>query len=454
MNLPNYFLGDLPPEATLSSSMLSEACQTLRHNRERYLDNRSTDSLIHLLSGVASNWLDSNYPFRKLALEKGPPATGFSRPTLAKGLDVLFSQFTAENLRNLLEQDFGHKRRLDDMTRSSAEDTRNRASIVSSPELLVHIAAGNIPSPAIQSIAFGLLLRSAQFVKCATGTSLLPRLFAHSLYEADPKSGACLEIAEWRGGNVDFEQALFAEADCVTATGRDESLSAIRKTLPPDVTFVGYGHRLSFAYIASDALTKMNAERLAERTATDVVAWDQQGCLSPHVCYVERGSHISAEQFAQMLAEQLEARERTEPRGPPSTEASATISSRRAFYELRAANSPDTRLWQSNDSTAWTVVFETIPQFQISCLNRFIYVKEVSDLTEMIHGADKVRSKISTVGLAASGDQSQALATQLSRWGVNRICPLGQMQNPPLAWRHDGRPALADLVRWSDWEME
>src|SRR6185436_9407435 len=106
-----------------------------------------------------------------------------------------------------------------------------------------------------------------------------------------------------------------------------------------------------------------------------------------------------------------------------------------------AANSPDTRLWQSNDSTAWTVVFETVPQFQISCLNRFIYVKEVADLTEMIHSADKVRSKISTVGLAASGEQAQTLATELARWGVNRICPLGQMQNPPLAWRHDGRPA-------------
>jgi len=26
------------------------------------------------------------------------------------------------------------------------------------------------------------------------------------------------------------------------------------------------------------------------------------------------------------------------------------------------------------------------------------------------------------------------------------------MQNPPLTWRHDGRPALADLVTWADFE--
>ena len=48
----------------------------------------------------------------------------------------------------------------------------------------------------------------------------------------------------------------------------------------------------------------------------------------------------------------------------------------------------------------------------------------------------------------------EELATQLARWGATRICPLGQMQNPPLTWRHDGRPALGDLVTWTDWENE
>ena len=37
-------------------------------------------------------------------------------------------------------------------------------------------------------------------------------------------------------------------------------------------------------------------------------------------------------------------------------------------------------------------------------------------------------------------------------WGALRVCALGDMQCPPLAWRHDGRPALADLVTWCDWE--
>jgi hypothetical protein len=303
------------------------------------------------------------------------------------------------------------------------------------------------------SIVLGLLLRSAQFVKCASGTSLLPRLFAHSLYEAEPKLGACLEIAEWRGGDANLEAAMFAEADCVTATGTDETLAAIRQRLPMNVRFLGYGHRVSFGYIAKEVLSGFNAKEIVARAASDIVAWNQLGCLSPHVIYVEHGGGLSPEKFAELLAEELARREESEPRGPVTAETAATIASRRGFYEVRAAHSPETQHWCSKDSTAWTVVYEADPRFQLSCLNRFIYVKGAANLTEALQSADSVRGKVSTVGLAATEDKAPALVTQLARWGVTRVCALGQMQNPPLTWRHDGRPALGDLVTWTDWEQ-
>ncbi len=106
------------------------------------------------------------------------------------------------------------------------------------------------------------------------------------------------------------------------------------------------------------------------------------------------------------------------------------------------------------DSTAWTVIFEADPRFQLSCLNRFIYVKPVSDVKALLESADAVRGKVSTVGIAAPDEVVPELAGQLAQWGVTRLCPLGQMQNPPLTWRHDGRPPLGDLVTWTDLEFE
>jgi hypothetical protein len=325
-------------------------------------------------------------------------------------------------------------------------------AIARGPELLAHITAGNVPAPAFMSIVLGILVRSAQFIKCATGTSHLVCLFAHSIYHRDPKLGACIEIAEWPGGRADLEQPLFEAADCLTATGTDETLQQIRNRLPAHVRFLGYGHRVSFAYIAHEMLTRHGARDLAAKAALDVIAWNQLGCLSPHVIYLEMSGSITPEQFAAFLSEELQKAEGTEPRGAISVEESAQITSKRGFYQVRAAASAETQLWQSPDSTAWTVVYEQDAQFQLSCLNRFVFVKPVRDLADALHSAASIKGKVSTVGLAAPRAKAEDLALQLARWGATRICPIGRMQNPPLTWRHDGHPPLADLLTWTDWE--
>ncbi len=451
MDLPSYFLADLPTEAELTPGLITEACQTLKRNREQFLEGRTTDSIIRVLDRLGRDWQSDDFPYRQMALRDGPAATGFSAEVLAAGLNQFFQQWTAANFESLLRQELGHAQRLDDFFHNEHEGHSNRTAMALGPRLLAHIAPGNIPVPALTEMALGLLTRSAQFVKCASGQALVPRMFAHSLYEADRKLGACLEIAAWKGGSEHLESALFAEADCIVATGSDETLAAIRPKLPPAARFVGHGEQVSFGYITREALER-ETHAIVERAAADVTAWNQRGCLSPHVIYVEESGGGSGEDFANSLAHKLEALEKTHPRGTLSANDAAAIATRRAFYEVRAAHSPETRMWASRESTAWTVIFENDPQFQISCQNRFIYVKVVPGLTEVFQGAELVRNKTSTVGLACDSTQTAELARRLAHWGAKRICPLGQMQHPPLGWRHDGRPPLGDLVAWIDWE--
>jgi len=99
------------------------------------------------------------------------------------------------------------------------------------------------------------------------------------------------------------------------------------------------------------------------------------------------------------------------------------------------------------------VIYEPDPQFQLSCLHRFVLIKGVTNLDEALAGLDPWREKISTVGLAVGDDKRRAYAERLAHSGASRICPIGRMQNPPVFWHHDGRPALADLVTWTDWEF-
>lgn len=444
MNLPDYFFADLPPEAILSPTMVAAACDTLKRNREKYLLPRTTADIVKILCEIAAEWLQPENHFRRLALERGPAETGFSKAVLEKGLDGCFRQFTPENFHALLTQELGDAERLDGFA---------AGALACGPDFLVHIAAGNIPNPALMSLTLGLLTRSAQFMKCASGASLLPRLFAHSIYHADHKLGACLEIAEWRGGNRELEEVLFAHADCVTATGGDATLAAIRAQLPAKVRFLGYGQRVSFGFVAREVLREETIAEVLSCAADDVIAWDQNGCLSPHVIYVEERGAVESDKFAELLAVELAQREASAPRGKISVEAAAVIASRRAIYETIAAHRADAKIWSSQDSTAWTVVFEHDVNFRFSPLNRFIYVKPVPDVAAVMRGVDEIHGKVSTVGIAAPPEKMRELALRFARWGATRICPLGQMQDPPLTWRHDGRPALGDLITWTDFEL-
>lgn len=453
MNLPRYFLADLEDPAALTPAMVTDACLTLKANRRRYLVGRTTTDLIDALAAVAEDWLDPANPFRRLALEEGPRVLGFSAPTLAAGLDDFFGALTRENLRTLVTQDLADLQRLDQLTPNPDEPRAARLALAHGPELLAHITAGRLPNPALMSLVLGVLTRSAQFMKCATGTSLLPRLFAHSLREVEAKLVACLEIAEWPGGTVPLEDALWAQADCVVAMGGDATLAALRRRMPAGVRLLAYGHRLSFGYVAQEMLTHHALPQVVAAAARDVVAWNQLGCLSPHAIYVEVGGRNPPERFAELLAEEMERLEAIQPRGPLSVAEAAAIAARRSFYAVRAAHSTDTRLWCSAGSTAWTVVFENFPRLHPTCANRFIHVKAVAGLADALAGVDAFRGQVSTVGLAATGTREQSLALELARWGVPRICPLGRMQCPPPAWRHDGRPALGDIVRWTDWEL-
>lgn len=454
MNLPAYFLADLPPEAELTPKLVTEACRTLKENRERFLLPRPTADLVQLLCRVAADWRDPANPFRRHALDAGPAATGFSRPVLARGIDDFFALFTPAQFAALLDQELGHPRRLDAFTPTAdpADLPAGRLVFASGPPLLAHIAAGNLPNPAWMSLTLGLLLRSAQFLKCANGTAFLPRLFAHSLYHHDRKIGACLEVAEWTGGNHPLEDALYAETHALTATGSDETLAAIRARIPDRVRFLGYGHRLSFALITREWLQPDQLADLVTRAADDLIAWDQHGCLSPHAIYIEERGTVTAEDFAAQLARELAQRESLLPRGPLTPGQAAEITSRRALYETLAAHRSDVKLWASPASTAWTVVLDHDLRLHPSCLNRFIYIKSLADAEALTAALDHVQPHLSTIGLAAPPARCAELAPRLARLGLLRICPLGRMQNPPLTWHHDGRPPLGDLVQWVDLE--
>ena len=202
----DYFLAD-KPGAELTHSLIAEASQTLRRNCNEYLATLGNEQIISKLAEVGNLWRSPDYPLRQMALDADPEETGFPREVLAAGLDACFADWTQEKFFMLLTQEFGDPTRL----QSFASQPNRTFSMVNGPQLIAHIAQGNLPVPVFQSIAFGLLLRSAQFVKCASGKSLLPRLFGHSLHFVEPGMAAALEAC----GETYLDPRVFEPLDAL-----------------------------------------------------------------------------------------------------------------------------------------------------------------------------------------------------------------------------------------------
>jgi len=58
------------------------------------------------------------------------------------------------------------------------------------------------------------------------------------------------------------------------------------------------------------------------------------------------------------------------------------------------------------------------------------------------------RPHLEAAGVAAGPERCASLAGRLAAVGVHRICPIGEMQVPPLTWQQGGRPRVGDWVDW------
>ena len=427
----------------LSATELQGVIDQLLAAREHTLVHRSVPSLLSSLDRAVRLWLDPSSRERRQAEATLPAETGLSAEMIRHTLPLIFQEYRAERLVTLLRDELGDPSALDRFV--PIQGGRRKAY---GPALITQVLAGNLPGAGLDSVIFALLVKSATLVKTSSSEPLLPALFAHSLACVDPDLGACLAVVTWPGGNNALEEVAFARAEVVLASGADETLTAIRSRVRGK--FIGYGHKASFSLIGREALA--DAKDLAQRAAYDVVLFDQRGCLSPQLVYVEDGGVVTPQEFAALLAQALQQWQTVLPRGHVTPEESAAIRRVRDEAEWQALAGTKVVLHASAADTAWSVIYEADPTFVPTPLHRTVRVKPLAELAQLGPLLAPWRPHLEAVGLAVAPAHLIEAADLLGQAGVSRICPLGAMQTPPLSWRHDGRPRLADLVRWVEVE--
>lgn len=436
----------------LEPHALTAILDRIRHARLRHLAHRSVAKVVAAVDRVAQRLADPTDEVRRLAERALPAVTGYSAPMIQLVLDRMADDWREDALWRLLHAELGDPALLDGfrpMTRGMHEDTLVRAL---GPELAFHVFAGNVPGVAVTSLIRSLLVKSATLGKSASGDPLLPALFARTLAAVAPDLGECIAVTYWPGGNVGLEAVALEAADMLVVYGGGEVVESLRARAGAHVRIVEHGPRLSFAVIAREMLAAGSTlESTAAAAARAIATFDQQGCVSPHVIYVERGGETSPKEFAAALARALDRAEQVLPRGRLSAAENATIQQVRGAAEFRALGGQDVVLHASH-GTEYTVIYDADPTFTASCLNRVAWVKPVDDLAEAVEHVRPYARYLQTVGVAAPMARRTEAAAWFAITGASRITDLERMPWPPPTWHHDGREPLRELIRWVDLE--
>jgi acyl-CoA reductase-like NAD-dependent aldehyde dehydrogenase len=401
------------------------------------LGARPRAEIVRALGRVLDALRDAGSPPRRRLEAELPAATGFSPEVVREGLARALAPWSGAALHALAEAELG--------TLLGEAGPRRAAGFPTTGVVL----GGALPTPTLIALAAPLLLGSGVVAKTAAHDPVTARVLVDALAAEDEGLGAALEVVSFPGDDVAASAALL-EADCVVATGSDATVAGLAARVAPPRRFVGYGHRTSVAVLGPGAARPPHLESACEALAFDVAVWDQLGCLSPTALYVVGDTRVG-DALLDALGDALDRAEARWPRGRVEVAAAAALAHERDEASLRAAAGSDVRL-RIGAGGAWTVVAEADARPRAAPGHRFLRVHPAPDTGALLRALAPLGPHLAAVGIAGLADGGAPLAGALARLGASRICPLGTLQTPPLAWCHDGRGVLLPLARLLDVE--
>lgn len=431
----------------LTIKQMQQVTEKVKTASAEVLKNMSISEIISIIDTAIEVLLDRNSTYRKKAEKLLPIVTGYDDEMIRLGLTSFLKKFRKHELQRFVVEDLGNPLLLDDFQ----PRVKRGYSKAVGPELILHVWAGNVPALPLWSLISGLLVKAGNIGKVSSTEPLFAGLFAEVLVEVAPQLKDCLAVVWWKGGDEAREREIFRYPDVVVGYGSNQSLESMSQRIPVTTRFLPFGHKVSFGVISNSALDSRKALTTAHHAAFDMIQFDQQGCYSPHIFYVQEEGNVSPAEFAQYLAQELESYQKRFPRRTLSLEEMTTSTHWRNQEEVSSFTNTTKQVFGQTDNY-WTVVYEEGATFSPTCSNRAVKVIAFEKIEDILPSIQPYRKFLQSVGVAASPKELFQYAEKLGTVGVTRVTSLGKMTSPESGWHHDGRFNLLDFVHMVDIE--
>ncbi|HEV2170184.1 MAG TPA: acyl-CoA reductase [Candidatus Binatus sp.] len=368
-----------------------------------------------ILARAFELWRRGDYARRRVAIGEIARATGYSRATMENSVDALLKPFTSEALTS--------------MAARIASKSRSER-----PRTVGFIAAGNVAGAGIHEIALALIAGAGLVIKTASSEPVFFAEFARTIAEIDPHAGAHIEVRAWDRSHTELTSTLIAKCELVVAYGDDNTMRSLRRS-----NVIEFGSRVSAAVIVLGAISPSAVNRVAESLARDVALFEQLGCLSPHQVFVVSLDSNAGRDFAVAMAAALERIGESMPPARIPLRDAAEIRGVRERVRWRAIAGEPVELFEGR-GLEWTVVYDRRVDmnepFKISPGFRTVHVTAMRNIAELRECLASVSGRLEAMAIA--GDEAGQIRSAIAAMRIPYVCAPGEMQSPPLDWRHGG----------------
>lgn len=449
MSAPQTPLCWFPPDLELDAATFEPGDKSMRRlaammrGRKSALTSVPVRLIVDALDQASHLWLDLGAEYVKTAIERIASATGTSVSMVRQAVTHEMESSLGPDLLAALRNEIGNPEYLD---RPTANPLLGGETYAAGPELVGGVVSSNIPALPHLTVMRSLLVKSPCIVKTSISEPHFLPAYAQSLYDIAPDVGRAVAVVCFGREEEDATRAFLSEIDFLIAYGGGEAMAALRRMLGPDKRGLFHGHRLGFGLVDATGLAGAGESGLAGRIAYDVVLFDQEACLAPHMVFVE-GSLDAVEALAGRVHTQIQQLARSLPT------ARKPLSLRMAIRnELDRLAMAGETVYGADAPDLGVVTVEQRADFRPSPLGRFVRLVPVSSVDEALAVVEPLRGLLQNVALEVSPDARRPLMARLARLGVSRVCPPGNMGTPTMIWHHDGLPCISAMLKFIDWE--
>ncbi len=306
---------------------------------------------------------------------------------------------------------------------------------------ILHIAPGNSPSSGFLSVLEALICGNVNILKDTPRNGMFSIYLIEMLCSILDEIKPLIFAFHLSSKEEVLMNKLLNMCDGVSVWGGDTAISSIRKSVPPGIRLIEWGHKISFAYFTLNAVKDSEA---MEALAHDICRMEQQACSSPQVLYIDTDNFNDIVSASEFFASALENVSKMYPLAQIDIHEQAEITTVTLMTKLQQPFGDSHVIEDKN--LKWRILAEKNSDLKASPLYRTIWVKPLPK-KNILKTLLPYRRWLQTVSLSCEKKDFSLLSYRLLKAGATRIVSPGNVFSSYPGEPHDGVFALTKYCK-------